>query len=288
MQPIQPPIYQSALKPLQPSFPEMKSAAKRALKNRWAEAIVVSLVFLSASLLDSVMQAVLMTILKVDTVWSILNPTGVATVSVLASNAITLFSAVFSLAVMFPLIYGVLRWFWQVTGGGDPAVGEIFYYFSSSRLFFKSLGLSFGLFWRLIVGALVCFFPYNILGVLTEPAFYAEVGIAMPVVMQSFTPLVDTFEFLGFFALLLYIAVYAMFYTVLFSEPQLSSHRTIKESKSVSKSNRVRFIGFIFSFFGWFLLSPLVLPLLFTIPYFLSSLTVFGREAYRFSHRVTV
>ncbi len=266
---------------LQPTFSEIKTAAKNSLRHRWSQAIAVTLVFLSTALLNIVMQSALMTIFKVDNVWSPFSPTDVPLHNIVAGNCITVFSAVFSLSVMFPLIYGVMRWFWLVTGGSDPSVSEIFHYFSSASVFGKAVLVSVGLFFRLVVGAIISFLPYVLLNIVTLPDFYSRLNITMPTWMDSLTPLIPVLEMLGFLLLILWVSLYAMFYTVMFNNPSMSAHSIITTSVKITRNRRVRFVVFVFSFFGWFALNLLVLPMIFTMPYFIASLAVYGREVYR-------
>lgn len=268
---------------MQPTFTEIKYAARSSLKHRWPEAMAVSLVFIATSLLNVLTQYMLMTVFKVKDVWTPFTPTDVPMYSQMASIGITLFSAVFSLIVMFPLIFGVIRWFWLVTGGSDPALNEIFHYFSSSKVFFKTMALSIGLYLRLVVGAIVCFSPYIAMGVLTTPDLYDRLGITMPVVMESLRPLVSFSKILGFIVLLLWISTYALCYTVVFSEPELTAHRTVRRTVEVTRGFRFNSVCFAFSFFGWAIACLLVLPVLFVMPYFLSSIAIYGREIYRTS-----
>ena len=285
MQPMYPvqPIH--PIEPPKPTFSEIKSAAKSTLKHRWAEGIAISLVLLATTFLNIIMQFALQTIFKVDTVWSPVLPTEIPLHSVVASVGITLFSAIFTLIVTLPLLFGTLRWFWLVTGGSDPCVGEVFYYFSSARAFFKALGISVSIFWRLILGTVLCFLPYAIMSMLTNSEFYNFLGISMPTYMSSLYSLGTILEMLGFFLLLLWISRYAMFYVAMFSEPELSTRQTIKLTLRLSKQNRMRFVGFFFTFFGWVVLSFLMIPLLYFLPFFMTSLCIYGREVYRSAQR---
>ncbi len=266
---------------MQPTFAEIKYAAKASMKHRWAEGIAVSFVFAATALLDILMQYMLMVIFKVTNVWSPFTPTDLPLYSVVASVGITVFSALFSLCVMFPLIFGVMRWFWMVTGGSDPDVGEIFHFFSEPKKFFKSFKISIGIYLRLVIGTVVCFLPYILMSIFTQPDIYNELGFDMPIVMESLNSVVGILEFLGFAALVLWVSSFALFYSVLFYEPDLSAHKTIKKATKMSRGLRFNFVTFVLSFFGWFILSFFILPLLFVAPYFLSSLAVYGREAYR-------
>lgn len=270
---------------MQPTFSEIKAAAKSSLKHRWPEAIAVSLVLMATSLLSTVIQQVLMSVFRINVTWSLFTTEGIPAYSVAAGIGIIAFSVIFSLAVIVPLAFGVMRWFWLVTGGSDPTVGEIFHYFSSAKVFFKTLGLSVSLYWRIIVGTIVCFAPYIAVRVLTSPELYNRLGVTMPLVMDSLNSLASIFRVLGLIAVLLWMSIYLFCYAVVFTEPQLSVRGSIKRSIAVSKGFRFSSVCFLFSFFGWWLAGILVLPLLFTVPYVFASFAVYGREVYRSNNR---
>ena len=268
---------------MQPTFSEIKKAARGALKHCWPEAIIVSVVLIATLMLNTFMQLMLMSIFKVKEVWTPFTPTDLPLYSQFASVGITLFSAVFSFLVIFPLIFGVMRWFWAVTGGSSVGVGDIFYYFSSPKIFFKTLGLSIRLYIMLVIGAIVCFLPYILVGIATSPYLYDSLGVSMPIVMNGLLPLVSFFELFGFLAFLMWISMYLLCYTVIFAEPEISSGEIIRRTVKVTKGFRFNTVGFFFSFFGWLLLSLLAVPLIFTVPYLLASFAVYGREVYRAS-----
>lgn len=266
---------------MQPTFSEIKKAARGALKHRWPEAIIVSVVLIATLMLNTFMQYMLMSIFKVKEVWTPFTPTDLPLYSQFASAGITLFSAVFSFLVIFPLTFGVMRWFWAVTGGSSVSVGDIFYYFSCPKIFFKTLSLSIRLYIMLVIGAIVCFLPYILLGIATSPYLYDSLGVSMPIVMNGLLPLVSFFELFGFLAFLMWISMYLLCYTVIFAEPEISSGEIIRRTVKVTKGFRFNTVGFFFSFFGWLLLSLLAVPLIFTVPYLLASFAVYGREVYR-------
>ncbi len=268
---------------MQPTFSEIKRAARGALKHRWPEAITVSVVFIATLFLMIYMQVLLMSLFKIEETWQPFGQTELSIYVQLASIFITLFAAVFSLLILAPLGFGVMRWFWNVTGGGQGRVGEIFYYFSSGKIYFKAFILSLRLLLRLAVGAVICFLPYNILGILTTPNLYYNLGIPMPMVMDSLSPLVGFFYLCGIMAFLLWTGIYFLCYTVIFSEGGLTVTQIIRRTVKVSRGFRFNSVGFILSFFGWLLLSLLAVPVIFTLPYLLASLAVYGREVYRAS-----
>ena len=266
---------------MQPTYTEIKKASLSALKNRWPEAIVASATIVSVALLDTLMQLILMSIFKVDAVWSPFSPTIIPIYNIIASICITIFSAIFSFAVAFPLFFGIMRWFWLITGGSNPSLKEMFVFFSESKLFGKSVLISIGLFLRLIIASVVCFLPCVICRILITPEFYNALGYAMPIWLESLHPLVDILRMIGIIIFVLWTTRYILFYTVLFSEPNLSAHKTLVATKKITNGGIIRFIGFAFSFIGWGLLCLFMVPLIFVIPYLLSAFSIYGREEYR-------
>ena len=268
---------------MQPTFSEIKKAAKSALKHRWPEAIAVSCILIVTSLLNTYMQYILMSLFKVGQSWSPFNMAQISVYSQPASIGITVFSALYGVFITLPLILGVMRWFWQVTAGSSASVGEIFCYFSSTKVYFKTLLLSLRLLLRLLIGTVVWFLPFNIVIVLTSPDLYNMLGVAMPMAMEVLYPLLDFLIVLGFALLLFWSTVYILCYTVAFSEGELSVGKIIRHTAKLSKGFRLNTVGFILSFSGWLLLSVLAVPIIFTLPYLLASLCVYGREVYRAS-----
>ena len=270
---------------MQPMFQEIKSAARTALKHRWSEAIAATMLLLGTVLLNTVMQLVLMNILKVDTVWSPFTPTATPDHNQIAAAGLTLFSAAFTLFVVFPLTFGVMRWFWMISNGCDARLNELFGYFSSGKLFFRTIRLSLALFFRLILGAVVCYLPYSIVAVITNPKIYEMFSWAFKKHVSGLVALAPTLKFLGTLGFFFWISTYILFFAVMYTESDWSVKNVIRRAVHISKGNRLRFIGFIFSFFGWLLSCLLIFPLPFVLPYVLASTAVYGREALRYARQ---
>lgn len=266
---------------MQPNFYEIKAVAKKNLKNRWPEAIAAVAILITVACLDTLFQSVLMTIFKVDAVWTPFSPTNIPSYSIAAGVAITIFSAIYNLVVLFPLSFGVLRWFWNISSAKSHSLSEIFYYFSSTKQFFKAIGIALGLFIRMILGAIVCFLPGIILHYLTVPDIYNALGFGMPFWLESLNPLVSVFETLGILLFVFWVLRYSLFYVILFSEPELSAMKTIKKGADLSGGQALRLFGFLVSFSGWLALCLLVIPIIFVAPYIFASFAVYGREEYR-------
>ena len=271
---------------MQPDFKEIKLAAKSSLKSRWAEAISLSLGVAILMLLDLFFQEILMTIFKVDAVWSLVEPTTLPNYSAIPSVCITVFSAVYCLFVVTPFAFGVMRWFWHITSGKDVAMKEAFYYFSSGKQFFKVVLVSLGLFLRLAVAVVICFMPYILLTLLTTPDIYNYFGYAMPINLSGLNPLASLAEFIGFFYFAFWATRYALVFVPMMNDESLSASKIFKETLKLARHRAIRTLAFLLSFIDWVLLSVLFVPLIYVLPFGLASLTVYGREELREKQRL--
>jgi hypothetical protein len=96
----------------------------------------------------------------------------------------------------------------------------------------------------LVIGAIVCFLPYILLGIATSPYLYDSLGVSMPIFMNGLLPLVSFFKLFGFLAFLMWISMYLLCYTVIFAEPELSAGKTISRTVKVTKGFRFNTVGF--------------------------------------------
>ena len=260
-----------------PTNAAAKSTARVALKKRWPAAIAVSLVLLTVFIIGTYFQQLLLTVLKGDNVWSPFQPQNIIYLNQWSNVAVTIASTLFSLIITFPLVLGVLRWFWRVTAGADDSVGGVFYYFSSAINYKLSLKMFWGYFWRTVVVTVIVFLPYLIVYAATSPQVYELFGTSVPLGVSSLSSIANFLVILGLVGLIAFIIRYYLVFSILFWDETISVHDAFKYSAVVSKGSKSAFFFFLISFIGWFVLSMLAVPLLFTIPYFLASFTVFSR-----------
>lgn len=263
---------------MQPTFYEIKRAAKRALTSRWPEAILVFVSFIAVCLINSVSQSILMHLFKVEALWSIFAPAELPRLEFIASIGITMLSALFSFIITFPFLLGVLKWFWSVTNGSNAHLYEIFYFFQSGRLYKKAFSFSLTLYLRVLLIALVCFLPYIVAKILTSPTLYILLNRPTPIFISGLFNMVDIFQGLGIISVAVLNVAHLIFPAVLFIYPELSVLKTVKRAKAISHVEPLKLISFVFSFTGWFLLCLFVIPLVFVGPYFIASLSIYGRE----------
>jgi len=254
-----------------------KSTARVTLKKRWPAAIAVSLILLTVFIIEIYFQQLILVLVKGDYVWSPLQPQNVIYLNQWPNVLVSVVSTLFCVIITFPLVFGVLRWFWRITGGADDSIGGVFHYFSSINNYLMSVKVFWGLFWRTVVVTAVAFLPYLIVDAATSPKVYALIGTSVPLGISSLSSIADLLIILGLVGFVAFIIRYYLVPSILFWDENVSVHKAFKYSAVISKGSKGAFFYFVISFIGWFVLSLLAVPLLFTIPYFLASITVFSR-----------
>lgn len=267
---------------MQPTFSELKKAAKSALKKHWIEAITICMLVLAVIFTDVCFQYTLMSVFTVDAVWSLMMPFALPDNGTVASMLISVFSSAYWLCVIMPLSLGALRWFWKITGGSDVGIKEAFYFFSSGKEFRRSLLLSVSVFLRLVLAAFIAYLPGMVAGMLSEPDVYAMAGLAMPLGLIGLSAVRNVLDLIGTVALLIWALRYVLFFPVFFEEPEMSVGEVLKGSVSLTAGGKIRFIAFSLSFILLYLACIFVVPAVFIIPFFFASLCIYGREEYRF------
>ncbi len=248
-----------------PSSQIIKKTAKNQLKSSWVASMVVAVILMLtvyfAAIFLSLMYSLLVTGYKAH-----------AIVGIIVSVCYT----VVVFFTVFPLLQGALRWFWFLGLEKQLSVGEIFYYYSDSRLFLKSIFFYIVFFLRCIVTVILCALPSGVIRFLPELAteFFPKI--------ESYNALLqrvsDILLVLGLAAALVVLMKY-------FTAPMLISINedfAPEEALSVSKQlgvSRKSGLVFIASFIGWILLSFLGITLIYTIPYFIMSYAVAVRFA---------
>lgn len=243
----------------------VKSNAKTALRNKWPEAIGIGAILLAVLCL----YMVLINLISFP-------------VSIIFNKATMLFIIIAFMVVSFqcftmPLLYGVLRWFWFTTADFDVPIGEIFCYFSSGKEYLKATSLSFRIFMRSTGILIVCFLPSFIIVAISSPTTYAMFNAAMPYWASSVWALGNTLTFFGVIMSFILLLRYFAAPILMINDPSITPHEALDLSVIITKNANGKTFSFVISFAGWYLLSLLYLPIIFTLPYFLASYAVYCR-----------
>lgn len=196
-------------------------------------------------------------------------------------------ATVISFLILSPLIIGMFEWYWNITDGKETKIGDIFAWYGSGKLYGKSLLLSLNIGIRMILWSILLFAvptALEIVGNLIITGIGTNVKQMTGDMMMKYA--VGAICLLGGFLLtlgaaLLYIFIISRYIPAvyLFTENKdLKSAEAIKISVKYSKPYRWEYTKFVLSYIGWFITCIFLLPLLYVIPYFFSSLTVFTKS----------
>ena len=255
---------------------QIKQNAKRSLQGHWGSAIGAMLITGAVSVLF-----LLPTLLVMRLTWDI--PSADFTtllrvcplpVYLAATVAVPLLGSLLTV----PLFFGVKRWYLTAVSGQPEELSGIFFFFTTARLYFRSLWCAICLWVRQFLWSLLFLLPgYAVLGV---SFFLATVGRQEPGVLL----MALICMFCGGLLLLVSCILLAVFLTryaiapyLLADDDTLSARRAIRLSVRYTRGHRGELFLAMLSFLGWGLLCLLVFPAFFVVPYYQSTMSLYGK-----------
>lgn len=237
----------------------VKQTAKTALCGNWLKSIVAT---------TAVVFSVLICIFIADLV---------ATVSTDIVGVIIML--LLSFFLLFPLFLGALYFFRRILWGQDDSTVLLFRFFSSATEYRRAIHLSFLAILRLVSNGLLLFSPCLIVRLFASNKLYSLINVSMPVWAES---LVYVSYFLGAIGALALFFVMLKIYLAPFlfvADEDMDVDEAINMSQIISKRTDSDFFWLCISFLPLILISVFVIPLIFTLPYFICSYLVHCRFA---------
>lgn len=247
---------------MMPTSDAVKSTAKAHLKSIWLETLVVCVIFSVVLLFSSCIHSFLS--LAVSPI------------------AATVFLCLYFIFIVCPLIIGIIFWLWRVTVLSDSSIGEIFFSFSSRFVYFKTLNFIFTVAIRLLGLVLLFMLPYALVKLVSAPNLYDFFGIQMPAWTANFLIFENFFMYLGISATVFFASRYYLAPLLFVIGGDIAPGEAIYMSHRIGAVSYGAFLQLVFSFIGWVFLSLLIIPAIYTLPYFLICLTVHSRYAINF------
>lgn len=179
----------------------------------------------------------------------------------------------------FPLILGTVRSFWRIANGESADISENFYFFSSSKRYFKAFSFIILFFGRIILISFVLLLPSLIIEFISNGNMGLLFGFATPLWMTNFYMVAILLRivavlFIIFMLLSQYLSIF-IFAVNDDIDPLVAIHLSGKaSSQSVGG-----FVSLFFSMLFWILISFLVAPAVFTLPYIIMTYVVHCRFA---------
>lgn len=178
-----------------------------------------------------------------------------------------------------PLALGTLLFFRRLIWEQEDSVLIIFKYFSSAAEYKRALHFTFLLFLKLLIAAAVLFSPCFIVWALSGEWLYEALGFSLPIWTSNLWALNSFICIIASFALVFVMLKYYLAPFIFVSNDDIDPAEAVNMSTIISKRTGGDFFGLVLSFAGWILISMLIAPLVFTLPYFLTSYAVHCRFA---------
>ena len=160
------------------------------------------------------------------------------------------------------LYYGGIRWYYNLEKDKTGKLSQIFYLFIKPKLILKYL--------------LTSLFIFLIGGVLSSPFIFLEYFSS--ILGENTIPVLSIIGIIYFLAsIYIYLGLFIFIYLVA-TKDNKSMLNCLKESWKKMSGNRIFIIKLFISFIIWFISCVFIIPILFVIPYFNTSLALTAKK----------
>ena len=206
---------------------------------------------------------------------------GVLLLSIISSVsgiAGAIFAFAFIMFVCYPTFLGALRFFRRMIWGECDSLVSVFYYFSSRNAYKSAITLSGALAIRLAGGFLALNIPAFAVSAAASHKFYELLNLPTPVWTSYVWPILAFLRCSAAILLFIYLLKFYMA-PFLFVSTDKTAEECILLSCRVSRRSASDFFWLLVSMFGWIIISVFLIPLIFTLPYFIAAYIVHCRFA---------
>ncbi len=228
----------------------VKETAKEKLKNNYAKTFVASLI-------------VIFTWLITINLVSILSSVTGDVIAVVISFAL-------NMLFVAPLGLGLLKYIWKISLDVVDGPIAIFYWFSNKKLYIKSLKFILHISFKALIWLLVLNIPSFLLFAFSKTFFFELFDIAPPVWTASLSYYGEILSSVSFVAVFFIMLKFYMAPVLFVADENANAQECMYNSLVISRKTAFDFISLIFNQAPVLLLSLLVLPMPFTLPYLLS------------------
>lgn len=237
----------------------VKITAKTALKDNWIKVMAVCMTLIFTVLISNYVSYLI----------SILTGGFVAIV-------ITAFVTVF---LTLPLILGILRYVWRMLFSAKDNPVYVFYWFSSKKLYVRAMKFVGILTVRAVFWLAIFNIPTGLLYLFSRSFVFEIFDLSVPLWTANLRYYILLVENLAIVATVVAMLKYYLAPVIYVADDNIDANEAVHMSVVISKKSTADFIFLGFSFFGIIILSFLMLPLIFTLPYLFTAFAVHCRFA---------
>ncbi|HCH28294.1 MAG TPA: hypothetical protein DEW35_02180 [Ruminococcaceae bacterium] len=188
-----------------------------------------------------------------------------------------LFSFLYVYLIVLPAFLGAVRYFSALIEGERVKPVSMLYYFSSLQKYKRAMHFVSSIFFAVLISVFFVMIIPGLLLVLSNSGVYKMLDIAMPI----WTPILKTasifLQILGIGIVFLINIKYYLSIYFFVSNDFIPVKDAIGLSIDISRATKVDFWLLLFSMIGYILISLPVLPLFFTMPFFMLAYVIHGK-----------
>lgn len=259
----------------------IKKSARASLQGSWGQAVAIVFTVLGVYLLISALEQALYLVLGLSGFLDVFNTPEFYLDDSLNTDLGAVLSTGFSSLLLFllgaPLTAGSAGWYFSLSAGTPLGFEGLFRPFTSGRSYIRVLGAAllvgvrsalWGVAFLLPPGALAALFLWaSGTDNLPVSAMLINIGFAISQLLFA----------IALFFFFVFLQRYSLVYYLLADRPQVSAARAVGMSVKMMKNHKWESVSLRISFVGWHLLSLLILPMLYTAPFYHASMAIYSR-----------
>lgn len=262
-------------------FSLLKENAKRALSGQWSPAIAIVLLIAGVGLLFSLFEMVCTIALDLPGFMDILDTPQVFFDDVMGQSGavfgISTLTLLLSYVILTPLKLGELSWYYEAGKHQQEGIASIFEYFGSVKLFLRSVLLNLAIGVRVALVGILLMLPASLCFAAGTFLWQSDTDPLEKMLILGIYLGGSVLLAVGLLLTLIYQKRYFVAPYLVASQHEMSIGKALKASIIATKGRQCSLVLFDLSFIGWYLLSLLVLPLLFVRPYLGVSRALYAR-----------
>ncbi len=259
----------------------IKQNSKLAMKGNWGKATAIVLILTGIALFFRTIEYIIALAANIPTFLDVAGTSlnflddqiNIQIPSIILTASITLLTFL----TLIPLGVGLCRWFYLIAEGKKPEVLDLFYFFSSVKLFFRSIWLAVQIGVCMLLWTVLFLLPSSALITIGSISLHRNaVGTGRLLAYGS----IVLGTIIAFFAAVMLLAVsnrYLLAPYLIGGESKLSAYRAVKTSIRYMHGSCFSMLWFQISFVLWFALCIFVLPALYVLPYFCSAQAIYAK-----------
>lgn len=236
----------------------IKTTTRTTLKNKWGEAI-----FAGAQLLSVLFVIIMLS----SMVLSVFNGSKVAVFLLLAA----------AFLLLTPVLLGTVRWFWALIIDKPLKLSEIYYYFSSAKLYLKAVMLFVYTTGKMLVGGILSYLPAFAMYALSKGELLSKFGIEIGDKTMLAFPIIALFALVGTVLFLKASLRYSLSLAIMVAKEEIEPYSAVYLSRKITKKCGFSLVVLTVSYFGWIALSIFGITLIYTLPLLICSYVVAAR-----------